>query len=169
MTVSLCIRQGSKRNDDWVSVEELDWSAESQVLIPAEDLWCDFKWRSWAKNSSPNTNDLYIWVQSFHTLQNCCNRGGNTILSTWIIFPSLFPQFGSAFSLLKKGVCQFFCPYNECTSHSCLVMSFWLKICICSAGIRTWFSADQSSSSTLTQSSFLFDPCLIHRDTVMLE
>ncbi len=39
----------------------------------------------------------------------------------------------------------------------------------CSAGIRTWLSADQSSSSTLTESSFLFDPCLIHRDTVMLE
>ncbi len=38
-----------------------------------------------------------------------------------------------------------------------------------SAGIRTWLSADQSSSSTLTESSSLFDPCLIHRDTVMLE
>ncbi len=37
----------------------------------------------------------------------------------------------------------------------------------CSAGIRTWLSADQSSSSTLTQSSFLFDSCFIHRDTVM--
>ncbi len=30
-------------------------------------------------------------------------------------------------------------------------------------------SADQSSSSTLTESSFLSDPCLIHRDTVVLE
>ncbi len=39
----------------------------------------------------------------------------------------------------------------------------------CSVGIRTWLSADQSSSSTLTESSFLFDSCLIHRDTVMLE
>ncbi len=39
----------------------------------------------------------------------------------------------------------------------------------CSAGIRTCLSADQSSSSTLTESSFLFDLCLIHRDTVMLE
>ncbi len=39
----------------------------------------------------------------------------------------------------------------------------------CSAGIRTCLSADQSSSSTLTESSFLVDPCLIHRDTVMLE
>ncbi len=39
----------------------------------------------------------------------------------------------------------------------------------CSAGIRTWVSADESSSSTLTESSFLFDPCLIHRDTFILE
>ncbi len=39
----------------------------------------------------------------------------------------------------------------------------------CSAGIRTCLSADQSSSSTLTESSFLFDSCLIHRGTVMLE
>ncbi len=38
MTVTLCKRQGSKRNDDSVSVEKLDWSAESQVLIPAEHL-----------------------------------------------------------------------------------------------------------------------------------
>ncbi len=48
MTVTLCIRQGSKRNDDSVSVEKLDWSAESQVLIPSEHLWCDFKCRPWA-------------------------------------------------------------------------------------------------------------------------
>ncbi len=34
---------------------------------------------------------------------------------------------------------------------------------MCSAGIRTWLSADQSSSSTLTESSFIFDLCLIHR------
>ncbi len=50
-------------NDDSVSVEELDWSAERQVLIPAEHLWSDFKYRPWAKNESPNTNDLYIWAQ----------------------------------------------------------------------------------------------------------
>ncbi len=39
---------------------------------------------------------------------------------------------------------------------------------MCSAEIRTCLSADQSSSSTLTESSFLFDPYLIHRDTAML-
>ncbi len=36
-------------------------------------------------------------------------------LSTWIMFPSLLPQFGSAFFSSKEGVCQYFCPYNECT------------------------------------------------------
>ncbi len=39
----------------------------------------------------------------------------------------------------------------------------------CSAGMRTCLSVDQSSSSTLTESSFLSDSCLIHRDSVMLE
>ncbi len=33
------------------------------------------------------------------------------------------------FSVLKKG-CQYFCLYNVCTSHWCLVMSFWRKVCI---------------------------------------
>ncbi len=90
MTVSLCIRQGSKRNYDSVSVEELDWSAERQVLIPAEHLWCDFKCRPWDKNSSPNTNDLYIhymdkspWTPPFleenKALPNCDNKDGNII------------------------------------------------------------------------------------------
>ncbi len=90
MTVSLCIRQGSKRNDDSVSVEELDWSAESQVLIPDEHLWCDFKCRPWAKNSSPNTNDLYIHYMDKSTgtppsleekkaLPNCGNKDENII------------------------------------------------------------------------------------------
>ncbi len=41
---------------DSVSVEEPGWSPESQVLIPAEHIWCDFKYRPWDKNSSPNTN-----------------------------------------------------------------------------------------------------------------
>ncbi len=54
---------------DWVSVEELDWSAVSQVLITAEHLWCDFKCRPWAKNSSPNT---YI-----HTLYGQCQGKGD--------------------------------------------------------------------------------------------
>ncbi len=77
---------------------------------------------------------------------------------------------------------------GECTITSCVLWFYTcihvLKNCIstsvatvlhlkshqrCSAGIRTWLSADRSSSSTLTESSFLFDPCRIHRGTVMLE
>ncbi len=61
-SMTLCIRQGSKIND-WFS--QCGRSAESQILIPAEHLWCNFNFRPWAKNSSPDTNDLYIWVQSF--------------------------------------------------------------------------------------------------------
>ncbi len=52
------------------------WKNLTGLQKAAEHLWCDF---TWAKNSSPNTNDLYIWVHLFHTLQNCCNRDGNTI------------------------------------------------------------------------------------------
>ncbi len=42
-----------------------------------------------------------------------------------------------------------------------LVMSFWLKVCITVTpevlnGIRTWFYADQLSSSTLTESIIFF-------------
>ncbi len=88
-------------------------------------------------------------------------------LSTLI---SLLPPSGSAFFSSKEGggVFQYFCPYNECTSHWCLVMIFFahglhLKSHQrCSAGIRICLPADRSSSSTLTESSFLFDPCLIH-------
>ncbi len=88
----------------------------------------------------------------------------------------LLPMFGSVLFSSKKGCPEYFCPYDECTSHWCLVMSFWLKVCIlkshqkCLAGIRTWLSADQSSSSTLTESSFsLWSATLYTEATVMLE
>ncbi len=116
--------------------------------------------------SSPNTNDLYIWVQSFHTFQNCCNRGGNTIFK-YIMFPSLVPQFGSGYfsSKEKKSPSTFVYIMNVQVIGVCdefLAQGLHLKSHQrCSAGIRTWLSADQSSSSTLTESSFLFDPCLI--------
>ncbi len=37
----------------------------------------------------PNTNDLYIWVPSFHTLQNCYNRGGDTMFK-YMNYVSIF-------------------------------------------------------------------------------
>ncbi len=160
MTVSLCIRQESERNDDSVSVEELDWSAERQVLITAEH-----------KNSSPNTDDLYIHYMDKSTgtppsleekkaLPNCDNKDGNIIHVLR--------------KLISTSVEQFWSVWNDCT-HMYKSLVFGDEF----FGSRSAFkvtpevfsclSADQSSSSTLTESSFLFDPCLIHRDTVMLE
>ncbi len=56
MTVSLCIRQGSKRNYDTVSVEELYWSAES--------IWTPLVWLKWDKHSSPNINYFFIIAET---------------------------------------------------------------------------------------------------------
>ncbi len=46
----------------------------------AEHLWCDFKW---AKHSSPNTNDAYIYymedLEEKKALPNCGNKDGNII------------------------------------------------------------------------------------------
>ncbi len=91
-------------------------------LIPAEHLWCDFKW---AKNSSPNTNDLYIhymdkstgtpsslitkhqWLVHMDTVISYTSKivakEVEIKLSTLIMFPSLLPQFGSAFFSSKEG------------------------------------------------------------------
>ncbi len=89
-------------------MEELDWSAERQVLIPAEHLWCDFKYKPCAKNISymSNTNDLYIHYMDKSTgtppsleekraLPNCGNKDGNIILKFKILFPLLLHQFWS--------------------------------------------------------------------------
>ncbi len=167
MTVSLCIRQESKRNDDSVSVEELDWSAERQVLIPAEHFWCDFTCRPWAKNSSPNTIDLYIHymdkitrtppsLEEKKALPNCGNKDGNII------------------NVLKNCICTVLkCMKGLYTYVQVNGVWWWVfgsrSACKVTPEVFSWDSADQSSSSTLTESSFLFDSCLIHRDTVMLE
>ncbi len=83
------------------------------------------------------------------------------------------PAFKNSISISVAAVLEvskMTVPIYIYTSHWCLAQGLHLKSHQkCSAGIRTWFSADQSSSSTLTESSFLFDPCLIHRGTVMLE
>ncbi len=47
-------------------VKEFDYSSHQRwpvMLVGYSDklFWCDFKCRPWDKNSSPNTNDLYIW------------------------------------------------------------------------------------------------------------
>ncbi len=58
MTVSLCIRQGSKRNDDSVSVEELDWSAETQLNTSGVTLN-----EPKTHHQTPITCTLIIWTK----------------------------------------------------------------------------------------------------------
>ncbi len=41
--MTVCIRQGSKRNADSVSVEELDWSAETQLNTSGVTLNADLE------------------------------------------------------------------------------------------------------------------------------
>ncbi len=67
----------------------------------------------------------------FRHFQNCCNRDGNTIFKYMnYVFIFVATVLEVHFSVLKKGVSQYFCLYSVCTSHWCLVMSFWLKVCI---------------------------------------
>ncbi len=76
-----------------------------------------------------------------------CNKDGNIIPVLKIVFPPLVQQFEV---------------YERTLSHMykslVLVIVFWLQGLHlksrqkCSAAIRTWLSADQSSSSTLIKS-----------------
>ncbi len=133
---------------------------------------CDFKCRPWAKNSSPNTNDLYI-----HYMEK--STGTPPYLEEKKALPICGNKDGNKINVLKKCISTSVATVLKWMYPYVLVSGVWwwvfgsrsaFKVTQrCSAGIRTCLSADQSSSSTLTESSFLFDPCLIHRDTVMLE
>ncbi len=75
-------------------------TAESQ--IPAAHIWCDFKCRPWAKMSSPNTNNLYIYYMDKSTgtppslaLPNCSNKDENIIHVIVIVFHQLFSSCNS--------------------------------------------------------------------------
>ncbi len=76
------------------------WKNLTGLQKAAEHLWCEFKYRPWAKNSSPNTDDLYIHymdkstgrppsLEEKNALPNCGNKDGNIIhvlkncISTW--------------------------------------------------------------------------------------
>ncbi len=59
------------------------------------------------------------------------NRDGNTIIKYMNYVPIVVAtDLEVHFSVLKKGVVPILCLYSVCTSHWCLVMSFWLKVCI---------------------------------------
>ncbi len=96
-------------------------------------------------------------------------------LNTWICSIVVATDLEVHFSVLKKGVSQYFCLYSVCTSHWCLVMSFWLKVCIYShtrgfkLGLGLGLCRPVKFFHTDWINHFLFEPCLIHRGIVMLE
>ncbi len=63
MIVPLCKRQGSKRNDDSVSVEELDWSAERQLNTSGATLNADLEPKT--HHQTPMTY-AYIYSHFIH-------------------------------------------------------------------------------------------------------
>ncbi len=62
------------------------------------NTWCDFKW---ATNSSPNTNDLYIWVV---VLESSKTGATETFILNTLCFHLYCHSLEVPFSLLKKGV-----------------------------------------------------------------
>ncbi len=101
-----------------------------QVLIPAEHLWCDFKCRPWAKKSH------------FINFKTIATEMEIQFLSTWIMFPSFFPQCGRAFFSSKEGgvpVLKYSTQYKSFVfGDSFLAQGLHLKSHErCSAGIRT--------------------------------
>ncbi len=115
-------------------------------------------------------------MKSFHPV--LAVKSNLHIVSYFLHWPLLFSNFPKDFntSYTFKNGCLNKKKFTFLFRKEALNWSkVTLRICIikshqrCSAGIRTCLSADQSSSSTLTESSFLFNPCLIHRGTVMLE
>ncbi len=124
MTMPLCIRQGSKINDDSVSVEELDWSAESQVLIPAEHFWCDFKCRHWAKYHPLYIHYMYksTWtptsLEEKGYFQTVATKMETKFMYLKFVFPPLLQQCWSVWNdyILYVQAIGF------------LVIHFWLKV-----------------------------------------
>ncbi len=112
----------------------------------------------------------------FRHFQNCCNRDGNTIFKYMNYVPIVVAtDLEVHFSVLKKGVSQYFCLYSVCISHWCLVMSFWLKVCIYShtrgvkLGLGLGFMQTSQVLPHWLNQSFLLEPWLIRRCIVTLE
>ncbi len=112
---------------DWVSVEELDLSAESQLNTSGVNLNADLEPKTHLQTPMTCT----YGYSHFRHFQNCCNRDGNTIVK-YMNNVSVLSQFWKS---------QYLCPYSVCTGHWCLLMSFWLKVCFfvwCCSNISLW-------------------------------
>ncbi len=126
----------------WVQILMFKYIMISRELWCGQYLWCDFKW---AKNSSPNTNDLYIHyktppsLEEKKALSNCGNKEIHVLKNC----------------LLQ----QFWGVWNDATHmYKSLVFGDEFLAHLKSHQRVQLLSADQSSSSTLTESSFKVTP-----------
>ncbi len=115
-----------------------------KIVFPSllQQFWKRLKWLNpyvqvigvwwWVFGSrSAFTMTCTYGFSHFRRFQNCCNRDGNTIFKYMNYVPIVVAtDLEVHFSVLKKRATQYFCLYSVCTSHWCLVMSFWLKVCI---------------------------------------
>ncbi len=130
--MSLCIRQGSKRKwliqSVWKNLTGLHKTkSQSQFNTSGVTVNTDLE----PKTHHQTTMTCTYGYSHFRHFQNCCNRDGNTIFKYMNYVPIVVATVLEVhFSVLKKGVSQYFCLYSVCSSHWCLVMSFWLKVCI---------------------------------------
>ncbi len=84
------MRQELKRNYDSISVEELDWSAESQVLIPSGvTLNADLEPKIHNQTPVDKSTGTPPSIEEKKALPNCGNKDGNLK----IVFPPLLKQF----------------------------------------------------------------------------
>ncbi len=87
-------------------------------------------------------------------------------LSALFMFPSLLLQFESAFFSSKEGCSSIFVHIMNVQVIGVWWWSFGSRsVFKVTPEVFSCLSADQTSSSTLTESSFIFDPCLIHTHT----
>ncbi len=97
-------------------MEELDWSVESLVLIPAEHFWC-----FWTLNAD-------IEPRIHHQTAMTCTVMGHPSLAEKKALPICGNKDGNIIHVLKNCICNSFEVYEMtvpiCTSHWCLVMNF---------------------------------------------
>ncbi len=82
-------------------IKEKWWFSQCGRTNPSWTPLCDFKW---AKNSSPNTNDIYGY-NHFILFKTVATEVEIKFLSTWTMFPSFLPLFVSALFSSKQEGC----------------------------------------------------------------
>ncbi len=101
------------------------WKNLTGLQKAAEHLWCDFKW---ATNKLTTKHQWLVHMRTVisYTSKLLQQRWKYNFVSVHeLCFHLCCHSLEVPFSLLKKW---YFCPYNECTSHWCLVMNWQISM-----------------------------------------